>query len=308
MKKVSLIYIIIAGLMWGSSCIFIHYLSPFGFTAAQMTAARGSVSFLCIAIYALIRDRSKFRVPCKELPLFAGIGVSVYLTAYWYYRGVQMTSSATAAVLMYMAPVYVMIFSVAFLGESFSLWKGISVAGMLGGCFLVSGIVGGLKFDPLGILLAILSGVSYAAYILLAKISIKRGNDPLSATVYGFLVMAILSAIPAKLWEMPGLIWQNPRVILPLLIGLGVITFVIPYFLYTLSMRSLPAGTASALAVVEPFSATVYSIVLLGETLTVYSVIGILLILASVIALGILETNNRSKPPVETINNKGEST
>lgn len=295
MKKTGILYIIIAGLMWGSSCMFIHYLTPFGFTAAQMTAVRGGVSFLCIAVYALIRDRSGFRVPVRKLPWLIGVGVTLYTTAYWYYRAVQLTSSSTAAVLMYMAPVYVMIFSVFFLGEKFSVWKGISVAGMLCGGFLVSGIAGGLKFHSVGILLAILSGMSYATYILLAKILIRKGIDPLSTTVYGFLTMAIISAIPAKLWEMPELIRQAPGVTLPLLIGLGVVTFVIPYFLYTLSMRSLPAGTASALAVMEPFSATVYSVAFLHESLTVYSVIGILLILFSVVSLGILETKNPVK-------------
>lgn len=293
MKKVGFIYIIIAGLLWGSSCIFIHYLTPFGFTAAQMTAVRGIISFICIAGYALIRDRSKFRVPIGKLPWLIGAGVTLYTTAFWYYRGVQLTSSSTAAVLMYMAPVYVMIFSVVFLKERFSLWKGISVAGMLVGCFLVSGVVGGLKFHSVGLLLAILSGVSYATYILLAKILIQKGIDPLSTTIYGFLTMAIISSIPARLWEMPELIRQDPGVTLPLLIGLGVMTFVIPYFLYTLSMKTLPAGTASALAVMEPFSATVYSVVLLHESLTVYSVIGILLILLAVVSLGILETKNK---------------
>ncbi len=292
MKKIGFLYIIIAGLLWGSSCLFIHFLSPFGFTAAQMTAARGGVSFLCMAIYTLIRDRNKFRIRLKEIPWFCGIGITLFTTAFWYYRAVQLTSSSTAAVLMYMAPVYVMTFSILFLKETFTLRKGLSVAGMLAGCFLVSGIVGGLQFNGTGVLLAILSGVSYATYILLTKMSMQRGSDPTSATVYGFLVMAIIATSTAKPWQMPALIARNPAVILLLLVGLGVITFVVPYFLYALAMRSLPAGTASALAVIEPFSATVYGVVFLHETLTVFSVIGIILILLSVIALGLLETGN----------------
>lgn len=292
MKYTGFVYVLIAGLMWGSSCLFIHKLTPFGFTAAQMAAVRGIVSFLCIAVYILIRDRSKFRVSAKHIPLFCGIGVTLFTTAYWYYRSVQLTSSSTAAVLLYMAPVYVMIFSALFLGERFSLWKGVSVAGMLCGCFLVSGIVGGLKFHPIGVLLAILSGMSYAAYILLTKISMQKEADPMSATVYGFLVMATVATVIAKPWKMPTLIRQDPGVILPWLLGLGVVTFVVPYFLYTLSMRSLPAGVASALAIMEPFSATIYSLVLLRESLTVFSVIGIVLILISAILLSLSETKN----------------
>ena len=62
-----------------------------------------------------------------------------------------------------------------------------------------------------------------------------------------------------------------------------------PYVLYTLAMRTLPAGTASALAIVEPMSATVFGF-MIGETLTVFSGIGIVLILLAVFLLGRAES------------------
>ena len=294
MKKKEFVFIIVAGLMWGSSCLFIHALSPLGFSAGQMVSARGVVSFVAMALYALLFNRKSFRIKLSDLPLFSVMGVLLFATAYFYYLGVQRTSPSTAAVLMYMAPVYVLIFSVIFFHETFTPAKGISIFVMLVGCALVSGVVGGLTFDLVGMLFSFLSGVCYAAYSLLAKLAAKQEKNTVSLSIYSYLSMAIVSLFFAKPIEMAGLIANDPAKSIPLLCGIGLVTFVAPYFLYTISFKALPAGTVSALAVVEPLAATIYSILLLGERLTIYSGIGIFLILGAIVALGIFTGKEQS--------------
>lgn len=298
MKKKEFAFIIVAGLMWGSSCLFIHALSPLGFSAGQMVSARGVVSFVAMALYALLFNRESFRIKLSDLPLFCGMGVLLFATAYFYYLGVQRTSPSTAAVLMYMAPVYVLIFSVIFFHERFTPAKGISIFVMLVGCALVSGVVGGLAFDLVGMLFSFLSGVAYAAYSLLAKLLAQKKTSTVSLSIYSYLSMAIVSLFFAKPVEMAGLIAKEPAKSIPLLVGIGLVTFVIPYFLYTVSFRRLPAGTVSALAVVEPLAATLYSIFFLGERLTAASGIGVFLILGAIVALGIFT----GREPVSTEN------
>ncbi len=287
MKKKEFAFIIVAGLMWGSSCLFIHALSPLGFSVGQMVSARGVVSFVAMALYALLFNRKSFRIKLLDLPLFCGMGVLLFATAYFYYLGVQRTSPSTAAVLMYMAPVYVLIFSVIFFHEHFTPAKGISIFVMLVGCALVSGVVGGLAFDFVGMLFSFLSGVCYAAYSLFAKLAAKQEKDTVSLSIYSYFAMAIVSLFFAKPVEMAGFIAKEPAKSIPLLVGIGLVTFVIPYFLYTVSFRRLPAGTVSALAVLEPLAATLYSVFFLGERLTVASGIGVFLILGAIVALGI---------------------
>lgn len=268
MKKQSFIYVVIAGLLWGTSGIFAPILTPYGFTSVQMTAVRGLVSFVCLALYALIRDRSLFRAKPIELILFIGIGTAIFLTASCYYQSMQMTSAPTAVVLMYTAPVYVSVYSAVFFGERFSRLKLLSIALILIGCCLVSGIVGGLKFDAVGILLGILSGISYAAYNILTKIALRRGSSASSATVYSFLTMAIIGLCvsqPAGIVECAA---RAPAAAFALLIGMGICTCVLPYFLYTLGMRGISAGTASALGIIEPMATTVYSVAFSSRRLT----------------------------------------
>lgn len=300
MKTKAFIYIIIAGILWGTSGLFVHYLSPYGFSSIQMTAVRGLVSFIGISIYTFLTDRKLFKFSPRDFIFFVPIGTTLFSTAALYYASMTMTSVSTAVVLMYMAPVYVMIFSVLFLGESFSGLKLASLTAMLIGCSFVSGIIGGLKFDAVGILLGILSGVSYAIYNIVTKVALKKGISAVTATVYSFLVMAIIAVSSSKPHKIVTIAIENPLPTIPLLIGLGIFTFVVPYFLYTLAMRDLPAGTAAALGIVEPMAATVFSVLFLSENLGWLPAIGIILILVSVFALGKAEDSKKEQKNIIT--------
>ena len=300
MKTKAFIYIIVAGILWGTSGIFVHFLTPYGFSSLQMTAVRGLISFIGMAIYAALLDRKLFKIRTCDLLYFLPIGATLFFTALMYYTSMTMTSVSTAVVLMYMAPVYVMIFSVIFLGERFSTVKLVSLVAMFVGCALVSGIIGGLAFNALGILFGFLAGVSYATYNVITKIALKGERNAVSMTVYSFLFMAIIAMSAANPKSIAEKAAANPWPAIPLLIGLGIVTFVIPYFLYTLAMRDLPAGTASALGIVEPMAATVFSVMFLGEELGILPAIGIVLILGAVFMLGKSEDGEKEKEKTDT--------
>lgn len=286
MKKSALFLIVLAGVLWGTSGIFFNLLAPYGFTSFEMTAMRGIVSAVAFPIYALVTDRKIFRVSPVQLLAFAGNGIVVYATAALYYEAIKEASVSTAVILMYTAPVMVMAYSVAFLGEKINTKKVISVAMVIVGCALVSGIVGGFSASVLGVLLGLAAGILYSAYNIFTKIEMMKGYDSRSASMYGFVVMGICSACfisPAQMAEKASV---NPAVVIPLMIGIGVCTCLVPYFLYTTALRDIPAGTASSLAIIEPMSATVFSIAFFGEQLSLPAVLGIVLILLAVYLLG----------------------
>ena len=285
MKRSALLYIVLAGVLWGSSGIFVNLLSPYGFTPVQMTCMRSVVSALCMGIYLLVRDKSCFKVTLPQLMMFVLSGAAVFGTATFYYAAIGASSVSTAVVLMYTAPVFVMAYSVAFLGEKFNLRKAAAVVLVTVGCALVSGLVAGARFSILGTVLGLCSGLSYSAYNVVTKIQMLRGCRPLSATFYSFSVMAVISLCVCDPVDLVQKTARNPAYLIMLIIGIGVFTCVTPYLLYTLALRDIPAGTASSLAIIEPMSATVFSVVLFSEKLTLASITGIVLILVSVFLL-----------------------
>ena len=284
MKK-AFIYIILAGILWGSSGIFVHYLAPMGLSSANITTVRSVVGVICMAVYLLLTDKKAFIAKPKQIALYIGSGIGFFFTGTCYFASMQMTSVSTAVVLMYTAPVFVMMYSVAFLGEKLTAIKTISVAAMLIGCALVSGIIGGFKFDLMGIFVGLMAGVAYSSYNILTKIQMKNKCNPYSATLYCFVFTALTSLIFSKPGEILHVVAQNPKSLI-LITVCGICTCVLPYLFFTLSLKDLPAGTASSLAIVEPLAATLLSVAFLGEKLTIYSFAGIILIVSAIFALG----------------------
>ena len=285
MKTRAIIYIIAAGLMWGSSGIFVHFLAPIGFSSLQMTAVRSTVSAVAMLVYIIIRNYKLIKVKPRDIVILACAGLSYFATASSYYAAMQASSVSTAVILMYTAPIFVMAYSVTFMSEKLTPNKGISVLMMLVGCALVSGVIGGMKFSLLGILLGLLAGVSYSAYNIFAKKAMDRGINPLSATLWCFFTASIAAFCVSNPPQMLQITMQAPIWVPFMLVGLGIITCVLPYFLYSLALRELPAGTASALGIVEPMAATLYSVMFLGEKLGLASIFGIVLILGAVFLL-----------------------
>ncbi len=266
--------------------MFVHLLSPYGFTSFQMTGARGIVSFICMLVYGLARDKSAFKVKPKELMIFGFTGIALFCTAAFYYTSMQTTSVSTAVVLMYSAPVYVMLFSVVFLGEKLTAPKIFSVGLVLFGCVLVSGVVSDLKVDIIGILFGVMSGLVYAIYNILTKISMKNAANPISANIYTFMSVSAVSLIFSDPVGMVQTAAKEPMATVPLLLGVGVVTFVLPYFLYTMAMKTLEAGVASSLAILEPMIASVIGVMFLGDSLDLLKTIGMVFILSAVFLLG----------------------
>ena len=284
MKTKAYLFIVLASVMWGTSGLFVNFLAPYGLTSLQMTAIRAMGAAIFMGIYIFVSNKRLFHVSAEQLVLYALGGISMFCTQSCYFTSMQMTSVSTAVVLMFTAPIFVMIYSVAFLGEKLTPQKTVSLVLMIVGCALVSGIVGGLKVNIIGILLGLLSGIAYSAYNILTKIQMRKTLNPSTATFYCFLTSGMLAMIFSKPQGIVPIAMENPHTIL-LMVGLSAVTCFLPYFIYTIALKTIPAGTATTLGILEPMAATIFSVVILGEKLSIASTTGIVLILFAVFLL-----------------------
>lgn len=285
MKKSAFICIVAASIGWGTSGVFVYHLSPLGFTSLHMTFIRSVAVLVSMLLYVLICDRRLFKISFPHLLLTMGSGLAFFGTASCYFYSMVKSSVSTAVVLMYTAPIFVMIYSVMFLGEKLTKVKVFCVAFMLLGCFLVSGIIGGFRFDAVGMVFGLLSGICYSTYNILTKIQMKKGINPITANLYGFLFASVIGALTADIGQIPVYIAENMGYTISLTLLLGLCTSVMPYLCYSCALKTIPAGTASSIAILEPMSATVLSVAFLGEDLMTLPAVGIALILSSVFIL-----------------------
>ncbi|MBQ8742796.1 MAG: EamA family transporter [Clostridia bacterium] len=287
MKAFSPVFAILAGLFWGISGVFSNILHAYGLTSFQISGARGIVASVFLIMTVLIFKRRALFTDLKTLLLFIFGGLAIFGTSTCYFTSMRYVGVSTAVVLMYTAPVLVMAFSVIFLKEKLTPKKLMCLISMLLGCVLVSGIFSSGRFDPIGIIWGTASGICYAAYNIIAKIEASRGKDSLNASVYHFSVMGIAGIFLLDPPSFSKILSVSPLKISLLLIAVGLFTCVIPYMLFSLALKYLPVGTASALSITEPLSATVIAIVFLGEKATLISASGILMILIPCILLSL---------------------
>ncbi len=294
MKK-GLALVVIAGLMWGTSCVFVHLLKPFSFSSLQITAIRFSTALVWMLLYCAVFRRDAFKINVKDLYLFALGGMTLYGAAALYYLAMQLTSPSTAVVLMYIAPVPIMIFSVLFFGEKFNLKKGIAVVLMIAGCTLVSGIFGDFKPNVVGIILGLTSALVYATYCIFNKICAMRSIGSFTFMLYVFIFATAFSMLLCNVWEFPELIAQSPATIIPIGLLHGLMTCMLPFLFYTISLNHLSSGVASSLSIIEPVTGAVLGFLFYDDNLTFFSIIGIVLVISSVILLGLCEMERDSK-------------
>ncbi len=287
MNKTAMLCALAAGSLWGCMGFFTRTLSAeFGFVSPQITSLRLIVAAISFIFAALIFDRSRFRVKPRDLILLCAMGVSgVMMTSLTYFLSMTHSSMAVAAILMYTAPAMVIAASRVLFKEKITKRKLAALILAFAGCCFVSGIMNGnLSLTPMGIILGLLSGVFYGSYSIFGTYALRRHNSK-TITLWAFIFAAASSLfvidIPDAVSKMTAS--QNVLKMAVLIISMGVMTGFLPYLLYTKALERAEASKAIIVASVEPLVAALIGFLLYNEVLTVYSSIGIVLIIISVV-------------------------
>ena len=283
--------IVLAAVLWGSMPVFSDLMREAGFLPIQKSAVRLSVAAIILLVSLAIFSPKQLRVRWKDIPFFMLIGVgSVFAMSSLYMIAIEKTTAAVAAVLLYTSPIFILIASVILFKEKITRLKLFSLALVVLGVVFVSGIIGGgeATVDLFGFGAGLLAGIVYAAYSILCTFALRKYSS-ITVTAYSFLFAAIANLLAADFPTICATVTGASNIPLTLLImlGLGVVTAVLPFTLYTLGLSRVEAGRAGILACIEPMTATLFSVFLLHEPCTGIQWAGILLILAAVVLLQI---------------------
>ena len=189
----------------------------------------------------------------------------------------KLTTSANAIFLQYTAPIYVLFFEPIISKTKLKRADIISVAITISAMALF--FIG--KFDTsstLGNILALTSGVCFAAYALLLKHERTGESVRWQSVIIGHLIIVIAMSI---FWASGGL---DPTVHSYTeageLIFLGVLQIGLAYALFTTGIHYVRALDALLLSMVEPVLNPVWVFIGIGETPTGWAIIGGMIILA----------------------------
>lgn len=297
MKKSALISILAAGVLWGCMGLFVRTLqNNYGFTSLNIVCLRLTFAALAFIILALIRKTPPIKP--KDAPLLYCTGVSgIMLLSVTYFLSMTYSSLSVAAILMYTAPAFVLIASVILFKERLTIHKISALILAFAGCVCVSGIFGGdAKVTFMGVVMGILSGITYGSYSIFGTFALKKYNT-YTVTTWAFIFAAITSLFIGNVPEIVRITATSGKAaeILIISAAMGIFSAFMPFLLYTIGLSKCEASKAIIVASVEPLVATLLGFACFDETPTVFSAIGIVLILASVVLTTIKEKDTAKK-------------
>jgi len=172
-----------------------------------------------------------------------------------YFLAIARVPMATAASAFFVSPILATVLAVVFFGERLSIWKVLAlVLGFVGVLIIAKP---GADLQP-GILLALASGIAFAAYLVATRLA-SRESDPIKTLAFQCLVGAIL-LLPQAL-----LTWQLPTIdVLHLFLLLGVLS-VVCHLLSIAAFRYAETSVLAPLVYLELVGAVVIGYLFFGD-------------------------------------------
>lgn len=285
MAGASTMLIALAAFFWGISGGITGILLDSGWDAAVVSFYRGFVGLLFALGWLLLQrgGRGLTSRPLWFWSVVAGLGVAGNFT--FYFLSIEHGSVAVAATLMYCAPVFVYLVSFALKLERPTAGKWLAIALVMMGVVLLTKLyaIGASGLSIMGVVTGLLAGLSYAMFIFGFKYATPHGSPSAILTI-AFTVLSLVLLLPADISQTVSVV-NAPE--LPLFVALGILGAGLSFLLYVVGIKHAAPALASMVAMVEPVTATLFGVAVLGESLEVIQMVGMGIILLTVTALSV---------------------
>ncbi|SEH35839.1 DMT family transporter [Fructobacillus pseudoficulneus] len=288
-KNIGILLAVLGASCWGisgvsSQFLFSHQsISPVCLVGLRLFVA----GFLALVIaYLNPKNRQAFwqiwRDPAsrKRLLLFSMFGFLPSQLSY--FLSINYGNVAAAAALQFLSPTFTLFFMILFQHHRPQMIEIITISlSFIGTIFLITnGNLAMLAISTLAIFWGILSGVGQVAYSILPKPLLKQ--FPATIVVGWGMFLGGIPLLPVCLSRHNTLqqltSWEWTNVFFVILVGT-----LLACLFYISSLKYLSATLSQMLGSFEPLTATVFSIIFLGQQMGLVELLGILLIVSVVL-------------------------
>jgi drug/metabolite transporter (DMT)-like permease len=305
----------LAGAAYGTGPLFFKaYVFPAGVDWIAMLVWRFAFATLVSWVWLFAQPRARAALSTLDRRTVARLlftGAFFIVNASVYYAAIERIDISLVALLMSIYPALVAVVSLR-LGYRFEgrlAWGSLAIV-ILGTALTVGGI--NPHTDQLGIILALLSPVAYAIYIVItawmagerpgqtADMRSRGKGAEVSPPVAGAIMMTgtwIATLILGIATREPILPTQIPTAAWPGLIGIGLFAAAVAIQAFYASAARIGAAQASLMATVEPIVVIFLGITFLNEAFTPIRVVGAAVVLVGVL-LAQFATPSESRPVV----------
>jgi len=266
---------IVAMAIFGTLGIFVRNISV---SSGELALYRAILATILISVFLfLTKQKIQFEKIKKEIPLLLASGIALGINWILLFEAYKYTTVSVATLSYYFAPVIVTIVCPVLFKEKLTGKQAVCFVMSTLGIVLITGIgsVHGGK-DFLGILCGLGAAVFYALVVLLNKYI--KNVEGIHRTCLQFLA-AIFVLFPYVLFtsgvtvgNLDNIGWINLFIV-------GFIHTGVTYCLYFSSLKELPGQKAAILSYIDPLVAVIISVTILGEPMSLWQVVGGVLIL-----------------------------
>lgn len=291
-----------AAALWGTTGTA-QALGPEGTQPISVGALRIVVGALALTLLAVavrpgrtstLPTPRPARLPQPIVVVVGGLCVTAYQVCF--FEGVARAGVAVGTVVaLGTAPLATGLLGLLLAERPSRRWVLATAGAVTGVALLVGGSAGtGGRIDVLGIAAAIGAGLSYAGYTIAARTLLLRG-------VRGLVVMATLFVAGAVLL-LPALVsadlaWLLSPAGWAMVLWLGLGATGVSYVLFQHGLARLSASTVATLSLAEPVTATLLGVLVLRESLSALTSVGIAVVLLSLLLVAAPARRRRRAGP-----------
>jgi drug/metabolite transporter (DMT)-like permease len=250
---------------------------------------------MILFIWLGLRSPHLLRIRRADLPSLLLLGaIGLAANQGFYYLSLMMVSVGYSLLLQYLAPAHLMVYGVLSKTERMTGGKLLAAFTAICGCALmVLGQEGGIaRVSLAGTLCAIASGLCFAFYTAFGKQVLKR-HDPRAMIAYAFLIAGAVWLTIRPPWKID---WASIDLSMWLFfIYLASAATILPFALYSASLRYLEASRSSLTSMLEPVVAASIAWVWLGEEMEPMQIAGGAAVIGGILLLQIESLMRRTE-------------
>lgn len=277
-----------AGVSYGLNPLFGKPLLDGGVPVLSMLFFRYAISVVILGVWMLLRHES-FRVNGRELRLLIVLGCLFASSSVFLFESYRFIPSGLATTFVYLYPVFVALIMVGLhVYPKWQVW--VSIVATIIGVVLLSWPAAGVQIHWLGIVLAAMSALSYAVYLVIVNRSQRIGHiSEHQLTFYALVVGAIAFLAYLLIDGTPVLQGIDTTFEVMNLIGLAIFPTMIAMLTIAISTRMIGPTKTSVLGAFEPVTAILVGTLVFSEPLTLNIVAGIVICIAAVLFMIVSE-------------------